>query len=157
VVSRAERNATNPDLGVLSARLLFAVQRELFAGLAAAGFGDLGPRHGAVRVDRDPEGVRATELSRLSGQHKQVVGTTVDELEAMGYVARRPDPADRRAKLVCPTERGLAQMRTADRIMATMQERHARRVGRDAYREFKRTFTAVTDAQRRYTGTDQPS
>ena len=30
-----------------------------------------------------------------------------EQLEAHGYVVREPDPADRRAKLVIPTERGL--------------------------------------------------
>jgi hypothetical protein len=79
---RAERNRTNPDLGVLSGRLLFAVQSELFASLAAKGFADIQHRHGAVLAYLDPEGVRATELSRLSGQHKQVVGSMVDELRA---------------------------------------------------------------------------
>src|SRR3954452_25288481 len=131
MATRAERNQTNPDLGVLSGRLLFAVQKELFATLADKGFDDLHPRHGAVLAYLDPDGVRATELSRLSGQHKQVIGTLVDELERLGYVVRNPDPADRRAKLVCPTERGLDQARTADKLMNAIQERHARRLGRE--------------------------
>lgn len=148
MVTRAERNATDPDLGVLAGRLLFAVQRELFATLAEQGFEDLRPRHGAVLAYLDPEGLRATELSRLSGQHKQVIGTLVDELVTLGYVERRPDPADRRAKLVRPTERGLAQMSAADGIMAAIQERHARRLGRDAYTSFKTTLMDITEFQR---------
>jgi DNA-binding MarR family transcriptional regulator len=149
MTTRAERNQTNPDLGVLAGRLLFAVQDELFAGLAAKGFGDIHPRHGAVMAYLDPEGVRATELSRLSGQHKQVIGTLVDELERLGYVARHPDPADRRAKLVCPTDRGLDQMRTADKLMNSIQERHARRLGREAFAQFKTVLMDVTDHQRK--------
>jgi DNA-binding MarR family transcriptional regulator len=92
------------------------------------------------------------ELSRLSGQHKQVIGTLIDELQRLGYVARHPDPDDRRAKLVCPTERGLDQMRAADRIMAGIQQRHARRLGRDAFAEFKATLLGVTEHQRRAAG-----
>jgi DNA-binding MarR family transcriptional regulator len=149
VVTRAERNTSNPDLGVLAGRLLFAVQDELFSTLAEKGFDDLHPRHGAVLAYIDAGGVRATELARLSGQHKQVVGTVIDELEALGYVERRPDPADRRAKLICPTERGLAQMRTADRIMTAIQERHARRLGRDTFTQFKAALIDVTEHQRR--------
>jgi DNA-binding MarR family transcriptional regulator len=148
MVTRAERNSTNPDLGVLAGRLLFAVQNELFSTLAARGFDDLHPRHGAVMAYLEVAGVRATELARLSGQHKQVVGTVIDELEALGYVERRPDPADRRAKLVCPTERGLEQMRTAHKIMVSIQERHARRLGRDAFTEFKAALIDVTEHQR---------
>jgi hypothetical protein len=55
MVTRAERNATDPDLGVLSGRLLFAVQRELFATLAARGFDDLKHRHGAVLAYLDAD------------------------------------------------------------------------------------------------------
>jgi DNA-binding MarR family transcriptional regulator len=149
MTTRAQRNMTNPDLGVLAGRLLFAVQNELFSALAAKGFDDLQPRHGAVMAYMDPDGVRATDLARLSGQHKQVIGTLVDELERLGYVRRHPDPADRRAKLVCPTGRGLEQMKAADKIMAALQDRHARRLGRDAFAQFKAAFMDVTEHQRR--------
>ncbi|MFJ9783160.1 MarR family winged helix-turn-helix transcriptional regulator [Amycolatopsis sp. NPDC101161] len=154
MVTRAERNATDPDLGVLSGRLLFAVQRELFATLAARGFDDLKHRHGAVLAYLDPDGVRATELSRLSGQYKQIIGTLIDELAALGYVERRPDPSDRRAKLICPTERGLAQMRAADAIMAAIQRRHADRLGREDYDRFKRTLADITEHQRKQLAND---
>ncbi|GAA1519482.1 MarR family winged helix-turn-helix transcriptional regulator [Kribbella lupini] len=145
MVTRAERRATDPDLGVLSGRLLFAVQRELFATLATQGFDDLKYRHGAVLAYLTADGVRATELSRLSGQHKQIIGTLVDELEALGYLERRPDPSDRRAKLVCPTERGLAQMRAADAIVDGIEARHAERLGAKNYRLFKQMFRELTE------------
>jgi DNA-binding MarR family transcriptional regulator len=147
---RAERNRTNPDLGVLAGRLLFAVQNELFTSLAAEGFDDIQPRHGAVLAYLDVDGTRATELARLSGQHKQVVGSLVDELENLGYVRRRPDPADRRAKLVCPTDKGLEQMRAAERIMAGIQERHAHRLGPDAFDQFKKVLMDVVEHQRQH-------
>jgi len=150
VVTRAERNSTDPDLGVLAGRLLFAVQRELFTALAELGFDDLKHRHGAVLAYLDADGVRPSELSRLSHQYKQTIGTLVDELEALGYVERRPDPSDGRAKLVFPTERGMAQMRAADLILAAMQRRHAQIVGQEDYERFKRIFFQVTENQRGY-------
>lgn len=146
--TRPERGDGDPNIGVLAARLLFAVQAELFSKLAEEGFDDLQPRHGTVLAHLDRNGTRATELSHRSGQHKQVVGTIVDELEELGYVVRRPDPADRRAKLVCPTERCLAEMHAATRIMAAIQERHARRIGRQDYARFKAAFADITEHQR---------
>lgn len=143
------RDDTEQDLGVLAGRLLAAVQEELFSRLHGLGFDDTKPRHGAVLAYLQGQGTRATELARMSGQHKQVIGTLVDELIALGYVERRSDPADRRAKLVCPTERGRARMEAADKIMADMQKRHARRLGADAYGDFKRVFTDVVEQQRR--------
>jgi DNA-binding MarR family transcriptional regulator len=145
---RSERKRTDPDLGVLTGRLLFAIQGELFATLADQGHPDLRPQHGAVLAYLDAEGSRATDLARRSGQHKQVVGKLIDELEALGYVERRPDPADRRAKLIVPTERGLDQMGRSDAILASIERRHARTVGANAYAEFKRLFRDITDRQR---------
>lgn len=148
MATRAEQNETDPDLGVLAGRLLFAVQDELFSKLAAEGFDDLNPRHGAVLAYLEADGARATELAHLSGQHKQVIGKLVDELEELGYVERRPDPADRRAKLVVPTERGLAEMRAARRILSALQERHARRLGRERFALFKSALIDITKHQR---------
>jgi DNA-binding MarR family transcriptional regulator len=136
------------DLGVLAGRLLFAVQGELFRRLHADGFDDIVPRHGAVLAYLRPEGVRATDLARLSGQLKQVVGVIIDDLEALGYVKRKPDPADRRAKLVVPTARGRKQMDAADSIMADIMKRHARKLGAAEFRRFLADFGKVIDHQR---------
>jgi DNA-binding MarR family transcriptional regulator len=136
------------DLGVLAGRLLFAVQGELFRRLHEEGFDDIVPRHGAVLAYLRPEGVRATDLARLSGQLKQVIGAIVDDLEALGYVERKPDPADRRAKLVMPTARGRRQMQAADSIMADIMDRHAANLGADEFRQFLDEFRAVIDHQR---------
>ncbi|GLE54664.1 MarR family winged helix-turn-helix transcriptional regulator [Mycobacterium montefiorense] len=136
------------DLGALAGGLLFAVQGELFRRLRDEGFDDIVPRHGAVLAYMCPEGVRATDLARLSGQVKQVIGLIIDDLEAMGYVQRKPDPADRRAKLVVPTARGLRQMDAADSIMADMMDRHASNLGAAEFRGFLADFRAVIDHQR---------
>ncbi|SMC90759.1 MarR family winged helix-turn-helix transcriptional regulator [Lentzea albidocapillata] len=133
-----------PDVGVLSAHLLSGFQKELFTRLAEAGHEHLRPRHGAVMAYVDKDGTRASELSERSGQHKQVVGTLIDELERLGYVARRPDPADRRAKLVVPTELGLDQMAQARRIVSEIEARLAELVGRERFYEFKAVFTEIT-------------
>jgi DNA-binding MarR family transcriptional regulator len=147
-VSRSERKQTNPDLGVLASWLLLAVQDELFETLTRQGHPHLRPQHGAVLAYLDPEGNRATDLARLSGQHKQVIGKLLDELESLGYVERRPDPADRRAKLVVPTALGLDQIARSDAILTAIEDRHAQAAGATAYAQFKRILTQVSRAQR---------
>ncbi|MFC7240858.1 MarR family winged helix-turn-helix transcriptional regulator [Catellatospora aurea] len=137
---RSEQKRNNPDLGALTARLLFAVQRQL-----AGSHAQTKPRHGAVMAYLDEQGNRATELAELSGQHKQVIGTLVDELEALGLVTREPDPADRRAKLVVPTAAGLAAMRAGDEAMAGVEQRLAEAIGPDDYRAFKRTLQRLAE------------
>jgi hypothetical protein len=92
------------------------------------------------------------EFTRVSEQRLRerdpALAAAFDELEMLGYVERRPDPSDRRAKLICPTGRALAQMRAADHIMVAMQERHAERVGKGEYTRFKRVLVDITEHQR---------
>jgi DNA-binding MarR family transcriptional regulator len=147
-VSRSARKQADPDLGILAAQVLFALQKELFRRLAEQGHPDLRPRHGAVLAYVDPQGSRATDLAYLSGQHKQVIGTMIDELEALGYLERRPDPQDRRAKLIVPTVRGLDLLERSDAILADLEGEHAAAVGEDAYAAFKAVLRQVAIRQR---------
>jgi DNA-binding MarR family transcriptional regulator len=151
---RSERQQWNPDLGVLASQLTFSIQEQLFAGLAEEGYEDLHPRHWAVLAYLDEDGIRATELARLSGRHKQIVGRLVDELEDLGYVERRQDPEDRRAKLVVPTERGLEQMRRGDEIVAGIEARHAQATGARDYAEFRNVLRSVVARSRDGSDTD---
>jgi len=148
-VRRSERKREVPDLGILSSRTLFSVQKELFSRLSETGHSQVRPRHGAVLAYLDVEGSRASDLAAQSGQHKQVIGTLVDELVALGYVERRPDPADRRAKLIVPTELGRDHMVKSDALLVEMEAEHARAVGEEAYAEFKRVFRLVAERQTR--------
>jgi DNA-binding MarR family transcriptional regulator len=76
------------------------------AKLAEEGFGDIRPHHANVFTFVPPEGIQVSELTRLAHVRKQSMAQTVEELEKLGYVERRPDPHDRRARLVFLTERG---------------------------------------------------
>jgi DNA-binding MarR family transcriptional regulator len=126
--------------------LLFAIQDELYAHLEQAGYADLTRAHGAVIAHLDDNGIRATELARRSGRHKQVIGRTVDELEALGYVERCPEQSDRRAKLIVPTERGRRVMRLSDEIIDDIERRQSEALGKNAYDEFRQRMRAVVDS-----------
>jgi DNA-binding MarR family transcriptional regulator len=141
-----QREERQSGLGILAARLLFAVQDELYARLDEAGHGELTRLHGAVIAHLDEEGTRATELARRSGRHKQIIGRIVDELEELGYVERRPEEGDRRAKLVVPTERGREVMRFSDEIIRDIERRQAAVHGAETYADFKHTLGAVVDS-----------
>jgi DNA-binding MarR family transcriptional regulator len=144
---RDERKARNPDIGVLAARLLFGVQRDLFGRLRELGFDDVRPRHGAVLAYLDREGVRPGELARQSGRRKQTIGAILDDLERLGYLSRHPDPQDRRAALIVPTDRGLAFMRASDSIIGEIEARHAARIGVPAYAQLKHHLRAITSQE----------
>ena len=154
---RKERQEWNPDLGVLASRFVLSLQDELFERLAQAGYDDLRPRHAAVLAYLDEDGIRATELARLSGRHKQIIGRIVDELEELGYVERRPDPGDRRAKLIYPTERGLDQVRLGDEIIADIEARHSSEVGPRTYGQFRDVLRGVVARRTQFKDVTAPA
>jgi DNA-binding MarR family transcriptional regulator len=86
---------------------------ELTARLRAAGFVDLNASHHPVFESLDPAGTRLTELAARAGMTHQSMGELVAALEQRGYLARRPDPTDRRARLVCLTPKGQRMVRRA--------------------------------------------
>lgn len=132
-----------PDLGILAASLLYPVQAEVLAELAAAGHSKLRTCHGVVLGHLANSDERLTRLAELCSQPKQYILRLIDELEALGYVERRPDPQDRRGKLIAVTERGRAQQDDAALILARIEARHADRVGHEKYAQFRRLLSEV--------------
>lgn len=57
---------------------------------------------------------RATHLAARLGVSAPVLSRHVSELEELGYVVRRPDPADGRAQLRALTESGTAKLREVE-------------------------------------------
>lgn len=131
------------DLGLLTDRLTTSLQRALRGGLGAEGE-CLGPRHRAVMAYLGATGSRATELARRCGQHKQVIGTLVDDLERRGYVRREPDPTDRRAKRIVPTRLGQQHRSATAEVMTRIEQTLAQDLGERRYDEFKQAFQQVT-------------
>lgn len=78
---------------------------QIVDGVVGAGFPQK-PSHSAVFAQIRPEGSRLTALARGANMSPQAMGELVDELEELGYVERKPDPTDRRAKLITLTPRG---------------------------------------------------
>jgi len=97
---------TRPLVGLLLRLLYQRYSEDIHAALRDAGFGDLGPAHANVFPFVGPEGITVSELARLAGVRKQTMAQAVEQLERMGYVERRPNPRDRRSRLVLLTERG---------------------------------------------------
>src|SRR5918995_5835044 len=80
---------------------------QIVDGVVGAGFPQK-PAHSAVFAQIDPAGSRLTDLARRANMSPQAMGELVDELEQLGYVVRRPDPDDRRAKRIVLTAKGEA-------------------------------------------------
>ena len=120
-----------------------AALRQVVAGLAAADFGDVRPAHFTVFQHIPPEGIRLTALADAALMTKQSMGYLVDDLEALGYVERMPDPTDRRAKVVWLTARGRAVEETVRKVIRQMEADWAARLGQEEYRHLTRLLRAL--------------
>jgi len=105
--------------------------------LALRGFEDLRPALLAVGQLLRAEGSRVTELAERSMLTKATVVYLVDELEALGYVTRRPDPADGRAKLVVPTARALEAEQAGREAIAEIRDAWAQLMGEQELAELE--------------------
>ena len=95
------------------------MEDRIFRTLQEAGFADWTLAQVRVFQRIAPDGSRLTELAAQAQMSKQSAGVFVDQLEALGYVRRIPDPSDGRARLIVIEERG---RRAADLARATSQE-----------------------------------
>src|SRR6266853_6354632 len=126
-----------PNLGILLRDPFQEVVRRVSIGLADAGFDDLRPAHTAVFQHIEAGGSRLTDLAERAQITKQSMGYLVDDLEQCGYLARRPDPTDRRVALICLTDRGWDQIGAALSIIAEIEHDWARRIGKRRMEELR--------------------
>lgn len=113
--------------------------------LAEQGFGDIRPHHANVFTFVPPEGIQVSDLTLKAGVRKQTMAQAVEELEALGYVERRPHPTDRRARLVMLTERG---KRIRPLAMATgqrVEEDWVKRLGKQRLEALRATLEQILD------------
>jgi DNA-binding MarR family transcriptional regulator len=111
----ARQRSLDPPVDNTAALLGQAYSRlghRIVDGVIAAGFQQR-PAHSGVFAHIDLAGTRLTELAARANMTPQAMGELVDDLERLGYVARQPDPTDRRAKLIVLTNRGRDCMRAA--------------------------------------------
>ena len=96
----------------------------------------------------DLDGTHLTELAARARITKQSMQELVDKAERFGVVARRPDPHDRRVKIVAFTPAGLLMLERFREGVAEAERRMADALGEDVLRELKarlQTYVAAND------------
>lgn len=111
-------------------------------------FEDLRPSHGNTLEQLEYEdGLRLVDLAARAGISAQSMGELVDDLEIKGYVERRPDPDDRRAKRIYLTDRGLKNVRVAKQATTDVESYLAERLGGQRYQQLRRTLKDIIEAE----------
>ncbi|MFC4587917.1 MarR family winged helix-turn-helix transcriptional regulator [Sphaerisporangium corydalis] len=107
-------------------RLLYQhYAQDIDVALNEAGFGDLRPAHANVFPFLSAEGISVSELAAHARVRKQTMAEAVEQLERLGYVERRPNPGDRRSRLVFPTGRGASVKPVTHGTAERVEERWA--------------------------------
>jgi DNA-binding MarR family transcriptional regulator len=115
-----------PLIGLLLRLVYQHYSQEIEAALREAGFADVRPAAGNVFPFVPAQGITVSELADLARVRKQTMAQTVDQLERSGYVERRPNPRDRRSRLVFLTDRGASVTPVTHAAAARVEERWAK-------------------------------
>jgi DNA-binding MarR family transcriptional regulator len=132
-----------PDIGIL---LLLADQefvRELREYTAAQGYDDQGRSDGFVLRTLGDGPTTISGLAERLEITKQGAGQIADDMERRGYVVRRPDPTDARARLLHLTDQGRAMLAAARRFHQTYERRLRTRLGDDAIDTLREVLTEM--------------
>ena len=101
------RSPETETFGFLVTDITRLLRAELDRRTSEAGLG-LTPGDGRTLAQAARAGtVRQSVLAERVGVEAMTLSGSLDRLEAQGLIERRPDPADRRAKLVVPTPAGI--------------------------------------------------
>ncbi|MEX5262238.1 MarR family winged helix-turn-helix transcriptional regulator [Kocuria sp. CPCC 205263] len=135
------------DAGTNTGLLLYYPYRDMeirvVEALHAAGFADLSYAQARIFQRIGPDGTRTVQLAEQARVTKQTASLLVQALEEEGYVERRPDPADARARLVSVAERGRAAQAVAAGVVAEVEEQWRRRLGARRYAALRRALAEL--------------
>ncbi len=107
------------------------VNRNVVEGLQARGYTDLRSTHTTLLSNIDLAGSTVTVAADRAGITKQAMGRLATELETAGYIRVETDPKDARARILRLTKTGRKLMLDSLEVMAELERRYARSVGRD--------------------------
>ena len=134
------------NLAVLLRETFVALNDLALLRLAGSGHPDIRSAHGAVFQYLDDTGTTVSMLAERAQMTKQAMAELVQYLETHGYVTRSPDPTDRRAKLVLPTERGTEVMAIAQHLAPVVEARIGELLGADRLDELRADLQAIRTA-----------
>jgi DNA-binding MarR family transcriptional regulator len=99
--------------------------------------------HTSLLPHIDLEGTRITDLAERLGVTKQAASQLVDDLEAVGVLAREPDPDDARARRVVFTRLGREGLLEGLALLRDMERELARSIGDESMAGLRRALVAI--------------
>jgi DNA-binding MarR family transcriptional regulator len=145
-VSRPEQPGVPVDANTATLISLshLLVSRRVSDDVASAGH-PVRPSHGAVFSQLGPDGARLTDLARGAQMSPQAMSELVDDLEVLGYVVRRPDPRDRRAKLIVLTDAGRRCGEAGGEAIRSLESHITATLGERGHRDLRRMLRRLLE------------
>ena len=125
------------------------VNRHVVEGLHARDYTDLRSTHTTLLSNIDLAGSTVTVAADRAGITKQAMGRLATELEGAGYIRVQGDPNDARARVLQLTKTGKRLMLDSLKVMAELELRYARSVGRDRLAVVLRGLAAFVEGAER--------
>ena len=133
-----------PHIGVLLFVAYRAMEQEIYDTLHQLGFhATLAQGRLTARISED--GNRLTELAESAQVTKQTASALVDQLEALGYVARVPDPTDARARIIRLAPRGRRAQAAARQVEARILARWRDHLGERGTAQLERQLLRLRE------------
>jgi DNA-binding MarR family transcriptional regulator len=126
-----EFDPADADLSLASLFAGWALADELQRRLGGEGFADSRFADGVVFQHLVGGPVTISTLAEKLGVTQQAASKSVADLQSRGYVSRRPDPADARARIVVLTDRGQAVIAAARKHRAAIDVELRKTLGED--------------------------
>jgi len=109
-------------IGQILGRLLRQFRESMFANPERAErFPGIRFPHLQIWGNVGVDGIRLTDLAERATLSLAACSELVNEMQDAGYLERRPDPRDGRAKLIFPTRRGRALLDEAGHVVAEIE------------------------------------
>lgn len=139
----AKDGDTQVPIGLLMSAAMRSHYVDIERRLLEQGYDDLRHSDTVVFENITADGARVSDIARLSMVTKQAVAQTVAYLEERGYVERRPDPDDARAKIVTLSRKGRRAATVAKLLLIDMEEELDRQLGEECLMCVRRALNLI--------------
>jgi DNA-binding MarR family transcriptional regulator len=145
-MSRAEvpRPDRKPLIGLVD-RANRALQSDMVRRAHLDGHTEVKMAHNSVFGTLHAEGARAADMAMRAGITRQSMGEVIRDMVALDLLEMRPDPDDRRAKVVTYSEHGLAVAGDGYQYLIDLEARFAEEFGEREYAIARDVLARIVD------------
>jgi DNA-binding MarR family transcriptional regulator len=126
-----------PKIGALMRLPWEAVTHRILRALHEHGYDDIDSPQLSVLLWPGPDGMRPSDLAARMRVTKQALNYLLGDLERLGYLERRPDPDDRRARRIALTDRGHALIPVIRDAVTAVEGEWAQALGTERFAQLR--------------------